>query len=254
MDPYLEDPAFWSDFHHEFVGALRHEIRSVLPAGYEARLDERIALVEATPPAEKVTLPDVAVLRRDGASGAVPQSGGGLVIEPVTVALFDEEEVREVWIEIRRRPDRQLVTVVEVLSPWNKTGSGRYEYLAKRRALSRQSVHLVELDLLVGGERVVAAQTLPQGDYYAFVSRSENRPRGSVYPWSVREELPRLPIPLAVPDPDAFVNLQTVFATAFERGDYAELIDYGQPPQAPLAEADRMWAAEQAHRRPGFPA
>ncbi|HEV3006041.1 MAG TPA: DUF4058 family protein, partial [Pirellulales bacterium] len=120
--------------------------------------------------------------------------------------------------------------------------------------LSRQSVHLVKLDLLVGGERVAAAQTLPQGDYYACVSRSENRPRGSVYPWSVRQELPRLPIPLAAPDPDVFVTLQAVFAKGFERGDYAELIDYSQPPQAPFADADRKWAAEQAHRRSGFPA
>ncbi len=143
------------------------------------------------------------------------------------------------------------MTVVEILSPWNKAGSGRSEYLAKRRALAHQSVHLVELDLLVGGDRVAAAKTLPKGDYYAFVSRSDDRPRGDVYGRTVRQELPRLPIPLATADPDAFVNLQAAFEDAFDRGDYGELIDYSQPPRAPLAEADRQWAVEQARRRDG---
>ncbi len=106
MDPYLEDPAFWPDFHHEFIGALRHQIRIVLPAGYEARLDERIALVEAAPPDVREVLRDVAVVHRGGKSGAAPASSGGLAIEPVSVPLFVEEEVREVWIEIRHRPDR----------------------------------------------------------------------------------------------------------------------------------------------------
>ncbi|HUY32362.1 MAG TPA: DUF4058 family protein [Pirellulales bacterium] len=246
MDPYLEDPAFWPDFHHEFIGALRHEIKAVLPKNYEARLDERVALVEAVPADAKEILPDVAVLRRGEHSSALPASSGGLLIEPVSLLLFAEEEIRDVWIEIRRRPDRELVTVVEVLSPWNKMGAGRYEYLAKRRALGHQSVHLVELDLLVGGERVAAAQTLPNGDYFALVSRSDARPRGNVYGWTVRQELPSLPVPLADPDPDVIVTLQTAFAAAFERGDYGELIDYSQPPKAPLAESEFQWATEHA--------
>ncbi len=49
LDPYLEDPAFWSDFHIEIIVALRSEIKRVLPPNYEARLDERIALVELDP-------------------------------------------------------------------------------------------------------------------------------------------------------------------------------------------------------------
>ncbi len=40
MDPYLEDPAFWSDFHLTFIGCWREAIADVLPEPYEARLDE----------------------------------------------------------------------------------------------------------------------------------------------------------------------------------------------------------------------
>jgi hypothetical protein len=142
-----------------------------------------------------------------------------------------------------------LVTVVEVLSPTNKTGTGRWEYRAKRRALARQSVHLVEIDLLVGGERLAVAQTLPKADYYAFVSRSAHWPLGDAYGWMVRQEFPRIPIPLATPDRDVLVDLQAAFVAAFERGDYGALIDYDQPPPALLAEVDRQWAAEKAARR-----
>jgi len=37
MDPYLEDPAFWSDFHHTFIGCWREAIADALPEPYEAR-------------------------------------------------------------------------------------------------------------------------------------------------------------------------------------------------------------------------
>ena len=79
-----------------------------------------------------------------------------LMLEPVTIDLPVEEieEVRDLWIEIRHRPDRDLVTAIEILSPTNKLGEGYWQYQGKRRALIRQNVHLVELDLLVRGQRL----------------------------------------------------------------------------------------------------
>jgi hypothetical protein len=44
MDPYLEGPTHWSDFHHEFVGALRARINDILPEPYAARLGEYVVL------------------------------------------------------------------------------------------------------------------------------------------------------------------------------------------------------------------
>jgi hypothetical protein len=57
------------------------------------------------------------------------------------------EEIRETWIEIRRLPDLELVTVIELLSPTNKAGTGRLEYLEKRHELHTRRVNLVEIDL-----------------------------------------------------------------------------------------------------------
>jgi len=74
-------------------------------------------------------------------------------LEPITVplALDDLDEIRERWIEIKRLPDRSLVTVIEILSPTNKTGSGRIDYIEKRKQWIRQPVNVVEIDLLLGG-------------------------------------------------------------------------------------------------------
>src|SRR3954467_10805886 len=95
MDPYLEDPAFWRDFHGEFIYACRDEIFNGLPDGYEAAVDEQVRLIDL-PPEElhsarvRDVLPGVAVLRARGrdapvAAGAQLVGTGGAVVEPVTI-------------------------------------------------------------------------------------------------------------------------------------------------------------------------
>ena len=68
--------------------------------------------------------------------------------------FWEDMEVSDVWIEVRRRTGRIPVTIIELLSPTNKTGDGFVEYRLKRRSLIRQKIHLVELDLLLGGRRL----------------------------------------------------------------------------------------------------
>ncbi len=162
------------------------------------------------------------------------------------LALDDLDEIRERWIEIKRLPDRSLVTVIEILSPKNKTGSGRIEYIEKRRQWIRQPVNVVEIDLLSGGHRLPMRGPLPSGDYYAFVSRSDRRPNCDVFAWSIRRELPAIPIPLSIPDPDVLLDLRTVFALTYDGAPYGESINYSAPLELPLASEDRAWAEQQA--------
>ena len=187
--------------------------------------------------------------RQDG--GTIFSGAGVLTLEPVTIDLPVEElvEVHDRWIEIRHRPDRKLVTAIEVLSPTNKTGEGFYDYCSKRRSLIRQQVHLVEFDFLVRGQRLPMRQSLPPGDFFVFISRAERRPKCDVYGWSVRQALPRIPIPLLAPDPDVVLDLQALFATGYDRGRYARALDYTAPLNLPLSQADRAWAEETAKGR-----
>ena len=59
---------------------------------------------------------------------------------------------------------------------------------------------------------------MPTSDFRGIVSRAEARPLCDVYPWSIRETLPILPIPLLSPDLDIVIDVAAVYRTAFERG------------------------------------
>ncbi|MGL4422693.1 MAG: DUF4058 family protein, partial [Gemmataceae bacterium] len=40
MDPYLEDPAYWSGFHTTMIGHARGQISQQLPAGYYCDIEQ----------------------------------------------------------------------------------------------------------------------------------------------------------------------------------------------------------------------
>jgi uncharacterized protein YjiS (DUF1127 family) len=57
-------------------------------------------------------------------------------------------------VEIHETDTMRLVTAIEILSPVNKRSSyeAYHDYQRKRRALLRSTTHLLEIDLLRGGE------------------------------------------------------------------------------------------------------
>jgi hypothetical protein len=254
MDPYLESQGFWRDFHASFLIFCRIALRAVLPKHYTALIDERISLVDLSAEAQPDYRPDVAIARENHGRPSAGDRGVLATLEPVTVPLAIEEldEIRLRWIEIRRLPDLSLVTVIEILSPTNKSGSGRIEYVEKRNQLIRQPVNLVEIDLLLGGQRPLMGAPLPPADYFTFISRHDRRPNCDVFAWSIRQVLPVIPIPLSDSDPDVNLNLGAVFSQTFDLGPYSELIKYAAPLDLPLTPEDRAWAEAlgRAHAQP----
>ncbi len=222
-------------------------MNEILPDEYVADLGEHVHLVELAVEEPKMVMPDVLVARkRRGIRSRDATSQGGRYDgiaragqDPITAGQGRSAQ------RLDRNPPpprRTPVTMIEVLSPTNKTGEGFAEYLRKRRATIRQKVHLVELDLLLKGERLPMDDPLPPGDFFALVSRSEERPESNVYAWTIRDRLPPIPIPLRRPDPDVILDLDAVFATAYDRGRYARSIDYATPPVTVKNAADRAWA------------
>jgi len=251
MDPYLETPALWSDFHASFITYWSDALSDCLPSNYEARIDEKVHLVEVSPPRSKRLERDVAVSQRRPSKTPSPAPAGVATLEPVTLSLVIEEETHERHIEILHRPDHTLVAVLELLSPANKEEPGRTLYLAKRNALVLHPVHLIELDLLLKGQRLPLMEELPPGDYYALVSRGDQRPACDVYAWTLRQPLPAIPIPLLPPDPDVWFDLGAVFTTTYERGRYARSVDYAAPPTVALDAARLAWVRERARGEKG---
>jgi hypothetical protein len=250
MDPYLEDPAFWQDFHRSFITYCRDALLDKLPDAYEARIDEQLRLVEHASDRNTTRLPDVTITRQPTPrqSQAMRSPPGPIAtLEPVSIPMVTQfEEVRDTWIEIIHRPDRSLVTVIEILSPTNKTGDGFFDYRLKRRGILGQHAHLVEIDLLLGGRRLELQANLPRGDYYAYVTRDQPDRVVDVYTWSLRDKLPTIPVPLKAPDPDIGLNIAEVFAITYERGRYARSLRYTAPPAGPLEGDLLTWTRERA--------
>ncbi len=244
MDPYLEDPAFWEDFHRRFITQLADYLLERLPETYDAHIDERVRLVEAEQNVG-TRLPDVSVDRpTDLPDRSTSRAGGATAtLEPVSVPMLMLKELRDVWIEIVHLPERRLVTAIEVFSPTNKEGDDAVEYHAKRMSLYARHVNLVEIDMLRGGDRLTFAKPLPAGDYYAFVTRGRQR-FADVYPWRLRDPLPTVPVPLQSPDPDIGLDLAAVYAGAVQRGRYPRRLRYGEPLRPPLSADDAAWAAQ----------
>ena len=116
--------------------------------------------------------------------------------------------------------DLELVTLVELTSPSNKAGWDRNDFVARRAELLKRPIHLVELDFLLEGQRLPMRGSMPAADFFAIVSRVEDRPRADVYAWTLRDPLPTIAIPLAAADPDVALSLAVPSATAYERSRY----------------------------------
>ncbi|MCY2988850.1 MAG: DUF4058 family protein [Planctomycetota bacterium] len=250
IDPYIEWEGYWPDFHARFVNYWCETLVGELPDNYDARLNERVNLIEYHPARGKLIGPDVAILQREPTWKASPVAAGGVAtLEPTTLPLvIESEETRETYIEVYHRPDETLVAVLELLSPSNKSGADRRRFLDKRAAVLRHNVHLVELDLLIGGERLPVAGRLPPGHFYAFVSRFTQRPYCDAFAWRLPDLLPAIPIPLMPPDHDVCCDLTAVFSQTYERGRYARTLQHDLLPDPALDDDTRRWiTSRQAH-------
>jgi hypothetical protein len=173
----------------------------------------------------------------------MPASGGVALLEaPVTLRLPDLEVERQVYLEIRRRDTGHVVCVIELLSPINKArGLGQQEYLTKRAAFLQSATHLVELDLLRGGERLPMDEPMPPAAYYVLLSHAGQRPDCGVWPVALKDRLPRIPIPLSGNDPPVLLDLQAALDEVYDAAGYADMLDYEHGTEPPLSEEEGVW-------------
>ncbi len=250
LDPYIEWQAPWPDFHDRLLAELCNELGVRLPESYVARVDERIEVATSWSVAPSSFRPDVSVGRFEGES---PNHGltsaPTALLEPMLVEILDRdpEELRITWVEIRALPELELITAIEVLSPINKSWQGRGAYLDKRDKLHASQVNLVEIDLLLGGAPLPMKQRIEPGAYYAIVARGPRLPLTEVYRWTVREPLPRLPIPLREPDPDIPIDLAALVSRVYVLGRYGRTLRHTTPlPETTsLTPEDRAWVESQ---------
>jgi hypothetical protein len=150
----------------------------------------------------------------------------------------------ERYLEVREVATGEVVTVIEVLSPKNKrTGEGREQYLNKRQKLLSSRSHLVEIDLLRGGEPMPMKSPV-SSDYRVLVSRVEQRSMAELYPFNLRDPLPCFPLPLRAGDVEPVIDLNTLMQIVYEAATLDLAIDYSQPLSPALSAEDWQWINE----------
>jgi hypothetical protein len=273
MDPYLEAPDVWPDFHDALAAIIRAYLNNLLPAPYYARLQKRpeLGIVLGTGLLQHI-VPDVTVLRHTLSEARLAYQtppAAGEQDRSTAVAVLDQprrEPTAGVEVRIDVAPlqhhfveildgerGHKLVTLIEIVSPSNKRpGPDRRAYEAKQQDVLASDANLIELDLLRGGRRLLpypdltAAVDVLAPDYLVLLNRSALR-QGSwmdytLYPIRLREPLPCIPVPLAGQDPDVLLDLQVAANRVCREGPYRRMIDYRAEPDPPLGENDAAWA------------
>jgi hypothetical protein len=212
MDPYLETEKLWPVFHHQFLNCLYQTLLPGLVDRYKARINQRVYTTE----------------------------------QPLFTSIIREEHHEE-YIEVRQRHEGRLVTLVEVVSPTNKTTTaGRDAYLTKRQEAKTMGANLVEIDLVLEGTPTLdySREGLPDWDYAVTVTRASQPERFEIYTATLQKRLPRFRLPLAHDDRDTVFDLHAAFTRCYDQGDFASMIDYERDPAVTLSDEDRQWLAE----------
>lgn len=211
MDPYLEHAKLWPAFQHQLLACLYQILLPGLVDRYRARVGTRTYVSEM----------------------------------PLFTSIIRDEYTEE-FIEIRGRSDNRLVTLLEVVSPANKTTpAGRQAYLERRREAVQQRAGVVEIDLVMQGKPTLtyARDGLPEFDHAVSVTRATAPDRYEIYTATLQKRLPKFKLPLAPDDRDALLDLQAAFARAYDLGGFGSLVDYKgpPPPDVPLTDAQQSW-------------
>ncbi|MFN0019419.1 MAG: DUF4058 family protein [Pirellulaceae bacterium] len=244
MDPYIELQE-WEDFHTRFNTVLSDLLAPRIEPRYIVRVERRVYVEGHFSDGDQWRSADAAILW-SGDDSAFPSSaptGTAVAIAPLEGIIPMPQERRQTYLVIRERETMEVVTVIETLSPANKrtTSDGREQYLKKREEILSSPANLVEIDLLRGGTRLPVVG-MPATDYCALVSRARRRPKVSIYPWTIRQSLRTIQIPLKGDDADVGLDLQSAFNTVYERARYQLSIDYSASLEPPLSEMDAVWA------------
>ena len=248
MDPYLEKRSLWPGLHSRLIYNTSDVLQPLLRPKYVANIQEHIQLASDS---YRSFIPDATIIEKPQIrEPSVAYVTEELIADEPNVAMMLNTERRVPFIEIIEVTSGEVVTVIELLSPVNKSSGGREKYLQKQETLLKTEANLVEVDLLSYGRLTVLARRVEEikpedWRYIINVSRAANRDNLEYYAFTLKDRLPRPKIPLRAPDPDVPLDLPTAFGRSYDAGAYDLLVDYTQPPDdGVLNEDEQKWANE----------
>ncbi|MBD2197025.1 MULTISPECIES: DUF4058 family protein [Calothrix] len=246
MNPYLENPLFWSEIHNLLIAAIFRKLNPQLRPKYKVAIEKRIYQT-IDEDSLLVGVADVAVQNTQQKSSLEPTNiaVASPSIAAVTVDVPMPETVKETYLEVRDVATQEVVTIIEILSPKNKRpGEGRNAYTKKRLQVLGSYTNLVEIDLLRDGKPIQQLQNNLQTDYRILVSRATKRPKADLYPFNLPDSIPSFLLPLREGDTEPLVDIQTLISELYDEGNYDLVIDYSQEPVPGISPENLAWLDE----------
>jgi Protein of unknown function (DUF4058) len=241
MNPYFERRDYWMAVHSSFLVHLQGAINPLVVPRYTIDLEERLFIDRSGDGYELFAVADTSLTDSSAEAGSFASSPARTAPVTGTISIPRPIRRRRRWLTVRDTRKRTVVTVIELLSPSDKrSGRDRDRYLDKRSRILASTANLVEIDLLQGGQRM-PVEGLPACDYCVVVSRRSERPRAGVWPFSLREPLPEIPIPLRPGEVEPVIPLKPVLDRTYDEGGYVYKV-YDAPPEPPLSADDAAWA------------
>ncbi|MCC3457037.1 DUF4058 family protein [Microcoleus sp. PH2017_08_TRC_O_A] len=243
MNPYLESPDFWPEVHNRLIVAIADALVPQLVPRYRVAIEKRIYEIKGEQ-SLLVGIPDVSIqhnpIPRNSSTSNVAVATR---TEPLKVRLAMSEEVKEGYLEVIDMGNKEVVTVIEVLSPANKRpGKGREMYEEKRDKIFGSRTNFVEIDLLRSYEPLPVLDNDIAAHYRILVSRSNQRPGADLYLFNLPDAIPCFPLPLRAGDVEPMVDLQALLNIVYDRAAYDITLDYTAQLVPALSESDAVWA------------
>jgi hypothetical protein len=240
------------------VAYAADELNAALPDDLIASTEERVA-VESEGGGERLVGPDVRIFEPPADAAFAVAAPPGVAVDAPLRLLVQVEPIVERFIKVIDAGTERLITVIEFVSPTNKTGVGLQQFRAKRAELVASGVNFLEIDLVRAGDwrGLLAPHRCPPRSVttYRATARVPDDPAAAyLYPIPLRSPLPDIKVPLRRDDPEVKLALQPLVDRAYANGRYARRLDYNRPCDPPLAGEDAAWADEllrKAGRRTG---
>lgn len=240
MNPYLEQAEFWHQVHNRLIVAIADDLTPQIAPKYRVSIEERV--YTSVDDVLLVGIADVAVANR------TTTDTGTLIAaklaEPRKVQVPIPEQVIERFLSVRSTQSREVVAVIEVLSPKNKRSQeGRAANESKRQKVLVSATNLVEIDLLRLGKAMPILGAIDTG-YRILVSRSYKRPDADLYTFNLKDAIPAFPVPLREGEPEPVVDLQRLLNEVYDRARFDLAIDYSQSLKPALSTEESAWVRE----------
>ncbi|MBC7871154.1 MAG: DUF4058 family protein [Chitinophagaceae bacterium] len=219
VDPWAEDAAYFHQIHNGMISNLARQLGLPLARiGYSISKEPSLQIAGYRKP--DVVIESEQTTLRSPKVTTYTEAAAALQLEPGVTVDFKEPELDAIYI--RRQENNQLITVIEIISPRNKTH--RTEMLLyqeqRTRLFLEQDVNVVEMDVTRSVQRLFEHHLTVVHDYHTAIFIPGERPRLLV------TDFPSMLKPLALPlwDEAIAVNVQNAYEDGYREAMIAQQI------------------------------